>query len=58
MKPELLNVSFEANGVRVSLKTSATDTVSTVLPIVPGGIDHLTIGQLREAAIHQVTKQK
>ena len=58
MKPEVSTMSFEVIGIRVHIRISETDTISTVLPHQPHGIDHLTIGQIKEAAIRQALKPR
>ncbi len=58
MKPEILTISFEVIGVRIHLRTNESTTISVVLPPQSSGYDHLTINQLREAAIHHAEKQK
>ena len=51
MKPEIQTLIANGNNINVSVKVSETLTISATLPMQAGGIDHLTIAQIKEAAI-------
>lgn len=53
MKPEIQTLIVSGPDVCVSVKMSETYTINATLPMQAGGIDHLTIAQIKEAAIQQ-----
>lgn len=53
MKPEIQTLVVSGTNLNVCVKVSETLTINATLPIQAGGIDHLTIAQIKEAAIQQ-----
>lgn len=57
MKPEIVTISFEVIGIRVFVKADETLTASAVIPTPSQGVENLTIGQIRDAALKQAKDQ-